>query len=52
MVILPQIGEIIDCKELDRISRSGHSKIFEDEIMSVLKDIDLCIDEAPSFFTF
>ena len=42
----------MDCKELDRISRSGHSKIFEDEIRSVLKDIDLCIDEAPSFSRF
>ena len=49
MVILPQIGETIDRKELDRISRSGHSKIFEDEIRYVLKDIDLGIDEAPSF---
>lgn len=39
----------MDCKELDRISRSGFSKIFEDEVRSVLKDIDLGIDEAPSF---
>lgn len=39
----------MDCKELDRISRSGFSKIFEDEVRSVLKDIDLGIDESPSF---
>ena len=39
----------MDCKELDRISRSGFSKIFEDEVRSVLKDIDLGIDEAPIF---
>lgn len=39
----------MDCKELNRISRSGHSKIFEDEIRSVLKDIDLGINEVPSF---
>lgn len=39
----------MDCKELDIISRSGHSKIFEDEIRSVLKDIDLGINDAPSF---
>mgnify|MGYP006981642223 CR=1 FL=1 len=38
----------MDCKELDRISRSGFSKIFEDEVRSVLKDIDLGIDEAPN----
>lgn len=42
----------MDCKELDRISRSGFSKIFEDEVRSVLKDIDLGIDEAPSFLRF
>ena len=42
----------MDCKELDRISRSGFSKIFEDEVRSVLKDIDLGIDEAPSFSGF
>lgn len=39
----------MDCKELDRISRSGFSKIFEDEIRSVLKDIDLGMNEVPSF---
>lgn len=39
----------MDCKKLDIISRSGHSKIFEDEIRSVLKDIDLGINDAPSF---
>lgn len=39
----------MDCKELNRISRSGHSKMFEDEIRSVLKDIDLGINEVPSF---
>lgn len=42
----------MDCKELDRISRSGHSKIFEDEIRSVLKDIDLGINGTPIFLRY
>lgn len=49
MVTLPQIGKAMDCKELDRISRNGLSKIFEDEIRSVLRDIDLGIDRTPIF---
>lgn len=52
MVKLPQIGEAMDCKELDRISRSGHPKIFEDEIRSVLKDIDLGINRTPIFLRY
>ena len=52
MVKLPQIGEAMDCKELDRISRSGYSKIFEDEIRSVLKDIDLGINRTPIFLRY
>lgn len=39
----------MDCKELDRLSRSGLSETFEDEIRSVLKDIDLGIDRTPTF---
>lgn len=39
----------MDCKELDRISRNGHSKKFEDEVRSVLRDIDLGIDRTPTF---
>lgn len=39
----------MDCKELDRISRNGQSKIFEDEVRSVLNDIDLGIDGTPTF---
>lgn len=42
----------MDCKELDRISRSGFSKIFEDEIRSVLKDIDLGINGTPIFLRY
>lgn len=39
----------MDCKELDIISRNGLSKIFEDEVRSVLNDIDLSIDRTPIF---
>ncbi len=42
----------MDCKELDRISRNGQSKVFEDEIRSVLKDIDLGIDRTPIFLRY
>lgn len=42
----------MDCKELDRISRSGFSKIFEDEVRSVLKDIDLGINGTPIFLRY
>lgn len=49
MAKLPQIGSVMDCKELDRISRNGQSKIFEDEVRSVLNDIDLGIDGTPTF---
>lgn len=39
----------MDCKGLDIISRNGLSKIFEDEVRSVLNDIDLGIDRTPIF---
>lgn len=52
MVTLPQIGKAMDCKELDRISRNGLSKIFEDEVRSVLNDIDLGIDRTPIFLRY
>lgn len=42
----------MDCKELDIISRSGHSKIFEDEIRSVLGGIDLGLNVAPTFLRY
>lgn len=42
----------MDCKELDRLSRSGLSKKFEDEMRSVLRDIDLGIDRTPTFLRY
>lgn len=39
----------MDCKELDIISRNGLSKIFEDEVRSVLDDVELGIDRTPTF---
>lgn len=42
----------MDCKELDRISRNGLSKIFEDEIRSVLRDIDLGFNATPILLRF
>lgn len=46
------MGGIMECNDIDRISRNGHSRKFEDEVRSVLNDIDLGIDRPSRFLHY